>query len=102
MQSKQKEDSELHYEIFEDKRVIRFLDKHINDNDLQDRIEDKYYWLSINPYKEAEKSFKSHKCPKCKKTRIGGYRLIYFIHEPTKEIEIIDIGLRKNIYKKWD
>ena len=43
MQSKQKEDSELHYEIFEDKRVIRFLDKHINDNDLQDRIEDKYY-----------------------------------------------------------
>jgi len=102
MQSEQKEVNKVHYEIFEDKRVIKFLDKHINDKDLQDRIEDKYYWLSINPHKEAEKTFKSHKCPKCKKTRVGGYRLIYFIHESTKEIEIVDIGIRKNIYKKWD
>ncbi len=102
MQLGQKESNKVHYEIFEDKRVIKFLDKHINNKQLQDRIEDKYYWLSLNPYKEAEKSFKSQKCPKCKKTRMGEYRLIFYIHESTKEIEIVDIGLRKNIYKKWD
>ena len=27
---------------------------------------------------------------------------IYFVNELTKEVEIIDIGPRKSIYKKWD
>lgn len=80
MQSEQKEDNESHYEIFEDKRVIKFLDKHINDNDLQERIEDKYYWLSLNPYKEAEKSFKSHKYPKTMKMD----RFILFMNQLKK------------------
>lgn len=102
MQSEQKESNKVYYEIFEDKRVIKFIDKHIKDKNFQNRLEDKYYELSINPYKEAEDPFKSRKCPKCKKTRMGDYRLIYFIIESSKEIEIVDVGLRKNIYKKWD
>ena len=36
------------------------------------------------------------------KTRVGTYRIIYFVNELTKEVEIIDIGPRKSIYKKWD
>ena len=32
------------------------------------RIYGKYHQLSIDPYNEAESSFKSRKCPKCKKT----------------------------------
>ncbi|WP_323736054.1 hypothetical protein PXD04_09230 [Methanosphaera sp. ISO3-F5] len=63
MQSKKKDIDEPLYEIFEDKKAIKFLDKHFNDIDLQNRIEDKYYWLSINPYKEAQNSFKSKKMP---------------------------------------
>lgn len=102
MQSKRKDRDEPIYEIFEDKKVIKFLDKHFNDIDLKNRIEEKYYGLAVNPYKEAQNSFKSKKCPKCKKTRMENYRIIYFINESRKEIEIIDIGLRKNIYKKWD
>lgn len=90
------------YEIFEDKKAIKFMDKHFDDEDLINRIHDKYLLLSINPYKEAEKSFKSKKCPKCKKTRVGKFRIIFFIDESKKEIEIIDIGPRKSIYKKWD
>ena len=78
------------------------MDRHSDDETLINRIHDKYFQLSLNPYKEAEKSFRSKKCPKCKKTRVGGYRIIYFINESTKEIEIIDIGPRGNIYKKWD
>lgn len=50
----------------------------------------------------CRKIFKSRKCPKCKKTRIGDYRIIYHISDNTNFVELIDIGLRKNIYKKWD
>ena len=90
------------YEIFEDKKAIKFMDKYSNNEDLINRIHDKYLLLAIRPYKEAERSFKSKKCPKCKKTRVGKYRIIYFIDELKKEIEIIDIGPRGTIYKKWD
>ena len=66
------------------------------------RIYNKYRLLASDPYNEAESSFKSRKCPKCKKTRVGDYRIIYFVMELTKEVEIIDIGPRSSIYKKWD
>ena len=93
---------EVQYELFEDKKAINFMDNHLYDEKLIKRIYGKYYLLSINPYKEAESSFKSRKCPKCKKTRVGNYRIIYFINESTKEVEIIDIGPRRSIYKKWN
>ena len=53
------------------------MEKHSNDENLQNRIFDKYLELSLNHYTEAE-NFKSKKCPKCKKTRVGEYRIIYF------------------------
>ena len=93
---------ELQYELFEDKKAIKFMVNNSGDEKLIKRIYGKYYQLSIDPYKEAEMSFKSKKCPKCKKTRVGSYRIIYFINESTKEVEIIDIGPRRSIYKKWD
>lgn len=38
-----------------------------------------------------------------KKTRIGDYRLIYYIvSDNNKFVELSDIGFRKNIYNKWD
>ena len=94
--------SETCYELFEDKKAIKFMDKHLDDEELINRIHDKYYRLAVNPYNEAESSFKSRKCPKCMKTRVGSYRIIYFVNELTKEVEIIDIGPRRSIYKKWD
>ena len=93
--------SEVHYELFEDKKAIRFMDNHSDDEKLISRIHGKYYQLAVDSYKEAESSFRSKKCPKCKKTRVGDYRIIYFINESTKEVEIIDIGPRRSIYKKW-
>ena len=36
-----------------------------------------------------------------KKTRIVDYRIIYH-SDNTKFVELIDIGLRNNNYKKWD
>lgn len=92
----------VNYELFEDKRAIKFMDKHSDDEKLVRRIYNKYRLLANDPYNEAESSFKSIKCPKCKKTRVGEYRIIYFINESTREVEIIDIGPRRTIYKKWD
>ena len=94
--------SDVNYELFEDKRAIKFMDKHSDDEKLIRRIYSKYRLLARDPYNEAESSFKSRKCPKCKKTRVGNYRIIYFIKESTKEVEIIDIGPRRTIYKKWN
>ena len=92
----------VNYELFEDKRAIKFMDKHSDDEKLVRRIYNKYRLLANDSYNEAESSFKSIKCPKCKKTRVGDYRIIYFINESTREVEIIDIGPRRTIYKKWD
>lgn len=92
----------VNYELFEDKKAIKFMDKHSDDEELLRRIYNKYRLLAYDPYNESESSFKSRKCPKCKKTRVGNYRIIYFIKESTKEVEIIDIGPRRTIYKKWN
>ena len=102
MSSEQKNCKNEFYEIFEDRKAIKFMNNHSDNVDLIDRIHEKYLKLSVDPYNESENSFKSKKCPKCKKTRVGNYRIIYFINEFRKEIEIIDIGPRRTIYKKWD
>ena len=78
------------------------MDVHSDNEKLISRIRGKYYQLAVDLYKEAESSFRSRKCPKCKKTRVGDYRIINFINESTKEVEIIDIGPRRSIYKKWN
>ena len=78
------------------------MDVHADNEKLISRIRGKYYQLAVDLYKEAESSFRSRKCPKCKKTRVGDYRIINFINESTKEVEIIDIGPRRSIYKKWN
>ena len=51
--------SKICYELFEDKKAIKFMDKHLGDEWLINRIYDKYYRLAVNPYNEAESSFKS-------------------------------------------
>ena len=50
---------EVQYELFEDKKAIKFMDSHSDDEKLIKRIYGKYHQLSIDPYNEAESSFKS-------------------------------------------
>jgi len=89
------------YEIYEDKRAIRFKHRHRRDKDLLTRINKQYVELSKNPYRCAEEYFESKKCPKCKKKREGDYIMIYYIYESSKTVEIVDADHRKKIYKKW-
>ena len=46
---------ELHYELFEDKKAIKFMDSHSDDEKLIKRIYGKYHQLSIDPYNEEQK-----------------------------------------------
>jgi hypothetical protein len=62
---------EVQYELFEDKKAIKFMDNHSDDEKLIKRIYDKYSQLSINPYKEAESSFKSKNVRNVKKNKSG-------------------------------
>ncbi len=89
----------MSYRILIHTRANKFIGKHSNDTVFIERLEKKYLDLSNDPYSCVENSFHSTKCPRCKKTRIGNYRIIYYIIEDKKIVEIIDIGLRKNI---WD
>ena len=66
-----KDNPKTYYDLFEDKKAIKFMDKHCDDEEILNRIYDKYYQLSIDQYKEAESSFRSKKCPKCKKNKSG-------------------------------
>ena len=101
MQSEKNSYNVFNFEVFEDKRAIKFRQKNANDVSLQDRIDLKYLKLAVDPYREAEGKFVSRKCPKCLKTKIGDYRIIYYVHKSRKQVEIIDIGLREGVYDKW-
>ncbi len=63
------------------------------------RIEKKYIEIIKNPYKSSFNEIKSEKCPKCRRARVGDYRIVYFVSEKQKIIEIIDIIPRSNDYR---
>ncbi len=81
------------YELFEDRRAIKFMDKNSEDEKLIKRIHGKYYQLAIDPYKEAERSFKSRKCPKCKKTRVGIIGLYISSMNQLKKLKLLILAL---------
>lgn len=89
----------MNYELFEHDRVSKFLKKHKNDKKLLLRINKKYLDILKNPYDSSYKELTSVKCPKCHRARVGDYRIIFYVNERKKQIEIIDIIPRKDNYK---
>ena len=89
----------MNYKILEHNKARKFKIKHKNDKKLIFRIEKKYIEIIKNPYNSNFSEMKSEKCPKCRRARVGDYRIVYFISEEQKVIEIIDIILRSNDYR---
>ena len=58
-----------------------------------------YYEILDNPYNAEFIELTSVKCPKCQRARVGNYRIIFYVSEINKQIEIIDIIQRKNDYR---
>ena len=89
----------MSYELFEHDRVTKFYKNHKNEQELLLRINKVYKKILKNPYSSLFKQLNTTKCPKCHRARVGDYRLIFYINERKKEIEIIDIISRKNNYR---
>ncbi|MBQ2962720.1 hypothetical protein [Methanobrevibacter sp.] len=89
----------MSYELFEHDNVKRFFKKHKNDRELLLRINRKYREISINPHAADFKQLKSIKCPKCHRARVGNYRIIFYINDSKRQIEILDIIPRRNDYR---
>jgi mRNA-degrading endonuclease RelE of RelBE toxin-antitoxin system len=87
------------YKLFEHNRVKKFLKKHEQNKKLLLRINKEYKNILKNPYNSAYKELNSVKCPKCHRARVGNYRIIFYISEEKRFIEIIDIIPRKDDYK---
>ena len=89
------------YKLFEHDRVKKFFKKHKKDKLLLLRITKKYYEILDNPYNTEFIEMTSVKCPKCQRARVGNYRIIFYVAEKNRQIEIIDIIPRKNNYKMF-
>ena len=89
----------MKYKLFEHKKAKKFLKKHTKDEKLLLRINKKYIEILKNPYESEFIELTSNKCPKCQRARVGNYRIIFYVSESKKQIEIIDIIPRKNKYR---
>ena len=87
------------YKLFEHKKAKKFLKKHDKDKKLLLRITKKYMEILKNPYESEFIELTSKKCPKCQRARVGNYRIIFYVSESRKQIEIIDIIPQKNKYR---
>ncbi len=87
------------YKIFEHDKAKKFFKKHKNNKELLLRISNEYLNIIKNPFNSSYKELNSVKCPKCHRARVGNFRIIFYISEDKKCIEIIDIIPRKDNYK---
>ena len=75
----------MNYKILEHEKAQKFKRKHKKDKELTCRIDKKKYIEIIkNPYNPAFSELKSEKCSKCRRARIGNYRIVYYISEKKK------------------
>ena len=89
----------MKYELYEHERVKKFFKKHKKDKALLLRITKKYFEILNNPYHSEFIELNSVKCPKCHRARVGNYRIIFYVSEINKRIEIVDIIKRKTDYR---
>ncbi|NYZ60142.1 type II toxin-antitoxin system RelE/ParE family toxin [Candidatus Micrarchaeota archaeon] len=73
------------------RQVLRSMEK-----DLAERIASKVMDIQFAPYHFVEKLIGENAW----RMRVGDYRVILDINEPEKKIEVLELGHRKNIYKK--
>lgn len=64
------------------------------DNKNQERIKQAFRELAVDPYKAGEQLHPAH----YRKIKAGDYRAIYEIHKDTKEVIVLFVGHRKNVY----
>ena len=82
------------YKLIFSKKALDFLNK--LENELKERIWNKLQLCKENPFRLLEhlEQIAGYKL------RIGDYRVIIDVDNPSKVIHVLKIGHRKNIYEK--
>ena len=84
------------------KLFLKKLSKYSKTNkELYNEILESLEIITKNPFNKSNIQLKSKKCPKCKRYRVGNYRIVYYINTKKGFIEFIDIDDRSSIYKKY-
>ena len=89
----------MSYRLYEHENAKKFFKKQEKDNKLLIRITKKYFEILENPHKKAFVELNSVKCPRCHRARVGNYRIIFYINEDKKIVEIANIIPRSDNYK---
>ena len=83
------------YEIIFDEKVIEFLNK--IEYNTKKRIYEKIISTKEKPFHYFDKLTKREEY----KLRVGNYRVIADINKTNKSINVLFIGHRKNVYKRY-
>ena len=85
------------------KLFLKKLSKYSKTNKkLYKEIIDSLDIITKNPFDSTNKQLKSKKCPKCKRYRVGNYRIVYYINTE-RFVEFIDVDdrqIQQKILKK--
>lgn len=84
------------------KLFLKKLSKYSKTNKkLYKNILDSLDIITKKPFDIQNKELISKKCPKCKRYRIGKYRIVYYVNTKKGFVEFIDVDDRSSIYRKY-
>ena len=84
------------------KLFLKKLSKYSKTNkELYDNIINSLDMITQNPLDSTNKQLKSKKCPKCKRYRVGNYRIVYYINTKKRFVEFIDVMIDQVSTEKY-
>ena len=92
----------MSFETIYTKKALKKLNKFKKKNkNVYKQLKNGINKIEKNPYKSSNKQLESIKCPKCKRHKVGNYRIVYFVHMDSNIIEIQNIVNRKSDYNEY-
>ncbi len=89
----------MNFKIIHTHISLKALNKIKKKNKTQyKRIIDGLDEIEKDPFKSSNKQLLSNKCPKCKRKKVGNYRIIYYVNTGLNIIEIQNIIKRQTNY----
>ncbi|AWX33190.1 type II toxin-antitoxin system RelE/ParE family toxin [Methanosphaera sp. BMS] len=92
----------MSFNIIYTKKALKNLNKYKKKNKtVYKQLKEGIYKIEKNPYKSSNKQLESIRCPKCKRHKVGNYRIVYYIHTKSNIIEIQNVIARKSDYNEY-
>ena len=92
----------MSFETIYTKKALKNLNKYKKKNKtIYEQLIKGIAQIEENPYNSANKQLESIRCPKCKRHKVGKYRIVYYIHTKSNIIEIQNVIPRKSDYDEY-